>query len=996
MKYFLFYLSFFLNFTLLAQVYPKLSFTENEGLIGNYVRDLLIDKDGLLWIATENGISIYDGAQFINYDQTDGLPSRKIGALAMDKEGSVYVGCSKGGLVKIIKGSILPCVIDHSDKIHHYRKLHYSQKHNTLFVGTENGLYFLKNEKLIPIYYKRDSTDRSIILSICERDDFIFFTVLKGGYQGIYQLFFNPQQPEKSYTKRIYEKGRFYCNIIDHFLIAGEQNKLLKFDLNDLSKAPKSIEVEKDFFVWQIASYQKNKLLVGGLGDGRFKGGIYEYNYQNDQVQKLNIEQNSMTITSLLYHPEFDLIWIGKENDLTAYSRTQFKYLTPDIPEDIIDVCYANNQLYILTDLGIYCNKDGFLKKIVDKETISKTVEREYFNNLKKQGLYFKEQFDINFGSELVKLVVTNNGVFVQTGKGSLSIPDLKTYLPFGFGLFVMKKDQGAYNYVTYYKLFEYESLKTPYRYNIITNINNKFSGIIKMLSENDIYFFLSSENGLLVRKNNQTLTLDSDIKKLENEKWVDMTFSKNRTLWLISDQRMMLVNFNNHFKIEKQFLLEEIGIKGSSVKWINQNNDMLLIACNDGVYEFKSTALKKGDFRPFFYNKWNGYPFINAIHPTIDNHGQIIVHTSNDIIWINQSDPKTMTLKIDIYDLSINGIKKENTFLNNKKLSYKTNHIAFHFRMIQFPSAKNLFYRYKINNEGWIHGNQVDFQSLRTGKYHITLEVFDKAMQQTYYKEFDFQIIPPIWLTVWFWAIIFTIIAFFIVYLFKWRIKIVQHRTEEKTLLRIQNAELQLRSLQIQMNPHFIFNALNSIQYLVLSKNIKETLTYLGKLAGIIRINLEYASEKSILIKDEVEFINNYVHIELLRFKNKFQFKCVCDGIPEHLCMPPMLIQPIIENAIKHGIQNCDYSGLIELNFKIADELLTILITDNGIGRQAASQIETGSQKKHLGLSVIQQRLQLLNDLNHSDKYVIDIIDIQDNEGNTGTQVTISLPLIY
>ena len=306
------------------------------------------------------------------------------------------------------------------------------------------------------------------------------------------------------------------------------------------------------------------------------------------------------------------------------------------------------------------------------------------------------------------------------------------------------------------------------------------------------------------------------------------------------------------------------------------------------------------------------------------------------------------------------------------------------------------MIYRYKINDGNWIKGNQVDFQSLRIGIYHITLEVTDKSTNQKSTQQFQFQILPPFWETLWFRIFILISLSTLIFLLFKWRIKIVQKRSEEKTLLRIQNADLQLRSLQIQMNPHFIFNALNSIQYLVLSKNIKETLTYLGKLAGIIRTNLEFASENSILIKEEIEFLNNYIQIELLRFKNKFQFECKCEEIPDHLKMPPMLIQPIIENAIKHGIQNCDYPGLIKLEFKLKEQLLMITVSDNGIGRYEASKMESGNKKKHLGLSVIQQRLQLLNDLYHTNTHSIQFIDIHDIDNTTGTKVILTLPVNF
>lgn len=996
MRLFILFLLTFFSFSLNAQVSTTLSFTENDGLIGNYIRDLLIDNNGLLWIATENGLSIYDGNQFKNYDQTHGLPSKKTGALAIDKDGSIYVGCSKGGLVKIKNDSISPCVTDKSDKKHNYRKLLYSDFYNTLFVGTENGIFVLHNNKLIPVLYNRDTTERSIILSICARENLIFFNVLKGKSEGIYKLFYNQKSPEKTIAKRIYLKGRFYCNLIDNYLIAGEHNKLLKFDLSDLDKEPQEIEIEKDFFVWNILPYKNHKLLIGGLGDGRFKGGLFEYNIQNDQVEKVSINQNSQSINTLLYHPKFDLIWIGKENELVAFQNTPIEHFTPNIAENIIDICYAHKQLYILTDRGVYLYDKGTFEKIIEKEKISKIIQREYHKHLRKDGIYFKNQFDISLGSELVKLVFTRNQVFVQTGKGSLSIPDLKTYLPFGFGVFNLKSDQGAYNYVNYTDLYYYQSLKQPYVYEIISKKKKIFNGIIKMGTVDDTYLFLSSQYGIFSIYKNQEYTIQNNNPKFENEEWIDMDPFGNGKIWGISDQRLILVSYKSELTIEKQFELEEIGIKGSSIKWIKQRKDQLLIAANDGLYIYKSSSLLNGNIQFVYYNQWNGYPFISADHPQIDENGDIITHTNHDIVWIRNNSFLNKSFHIEIYDVLINNFKKDKSFLKNKKLSYQTNHIAFHFRVVKFPSAKNLIYRYRINNEAWIMGNQVDFQSLRTGLYHITLEVVDKNTNQRYFEKFQFQIVPPFWQTFWFWIIVIIILSVLIFLLFKWRIRSVQKRSEEKTMLSIQNSELQLRSLQIQMNPHFIFNALNSIQYLVLSKNIKETLTYLGKLAVIIRTNLEFASENSILIIEEIEFLNNYIQIELLRFKNKFQFECKCESIPENLCMPPMLVQPIIENAIKHGIQNCDYTGLIQIHFKIHESILTITITDNGIGRKAAQLMDSSTKKKHLGLSVIEKRVNLLNDLHKTNQYTLQIIDLQNNENKTGTQVTLTIPVKY
>ncbi len=994
MRSFLFFFLILFSLSLNAQVSTTLSFTENDGLIGNYVRDLLIDKEGLLWIATENGLSIYDGSQFKNFDQSNGLPTRKTGALAMDQDGGIFVGCSKGGLIKIKNDSITSCVDNQSDKNHSYRKLFYSDYYNTLFVGTENGIFILNNKKLTPILYNQDTTERSIILSICARDNLIFFTVLKGKSEGIYQLFYNQKSPEKSYAKRIYLKGRFYCNLIGNYLIAGEHNKLLKFNLSDLKKEPTKIVVEKDFFVWNIIPYKRNSLLIGGLGDGRFKGGLYEYHIENDQVEKVKIEQNNQTITSLLYQPDFELVWIGKENELVAYQNTISEYLESDFNEIIVDISYFNDLLYVLTESGVSYYSDGILIPLVNKDQITKKIKNEYTKQLKLQGDVYKKNFGFSFGFELTGLTKSNNQLFVQTSKGAISVPDLKTFLPFGFGSFILNKSE-AYSAILYESLLYYQTLSNPIQYKNISEKNRNFRDIFEIIKANNEYYFGSSTQGLSLIYNSEEFTLNQLNSIMDNE-LIDIDKSADQKIWCISNDHLFKVTFNKKPIIESVIEINKLGLKGNSIKWIKEVDEFLYIATNEGIHKFNSNSVFKKNNERLFYNKWNGFPFIAAYHPETDNSGNLFVHTNHEIIWIKNNNLNTKKVVIDVFNVKISEKKIQFSELNNKNLSYDSKHISFQFRVVKLPSANNFIYRFKINDEEWVNGNMIDLQSLRAGKYNVYLEVYNIENNKTTQKNFHFQVLPPFWQTFWFWIIVIIILSTIIFLIFKWRLRRIQKRSEEKTMLRIQNSELQLRSLQIQMNPHFIFNALNSIQYLILSKNIKETLNYLGKLAGIIRTNLEFASENYIPVKEEIEFLNNYLQIESLRFKNKFQFSFVQEALDQNLYMPPMLVQPIIENSIKHGIQNCDYTGHIQIHFKLHESILTITITDNGIGRKAAQLMDSGTKKKHLGLSVIEKRINLLNDLHKTNQYTLQIIDLQDNDNKAGTQVILTIPVKY
>jgi len=223
----------------------------------------------------------------------------------------------------------------------------------------------------------------------------------------------------------------------------------------------------------------------------------------------------------------------------------------------------------------------------------------------------------------------------------------------------------------------------------------------------------------------------------------------------------------------------------------------------------------------------------------------------------------------------------------------------------------------------------------------------------------------------------------------------VVKKQHLEKYRLLRENSELQIRSLQVQMNPHFIFNILNSIQSLIMQSKTKDALQYLGSLGSIIRMNLENVSEEYIPLEEEIRFLKKYIEIEELRFKKKFQIELQND-IPEmNLLVPPMLIQPIIETAIKHGVRGLNDGGLVTVGFTIENENLVVTVEDNGIGRIASNMTKI-EQHQSKGQELIEKRLNLLNEKNKTTANSISITDLEENGQASGTKVIVTLELIW
>ena len=210
------------------------------------------------------------------------------------------------------------------------------------------------------------------------------------------------------------------------------------------------------------------------------------------------------------------------------------------------------------------------------------------------------------------------------------------------------------------------------------------------------------------------------------------------------------------------------------------------------------------------------------------------------------------------------------------------------------------------------------------------------------------------------------------------------------------QLTELQLASLRSQMNPHFIFNALNSIKKFVLTNDAENADVYLGKFSKLIRLILNTTREVNIVLDKEIEMLTLYLELEKLRFGDKFNYIIYIDPplMESTILIPTMIIQPIIENAILHGIMHKEGEGEIQISFFIGDNHIEIDVKDNGVGRKAAASIRMNSERPHnsFGIDVTTARLLALKP-DEKTPSGIEILDIEEDGMPAGTLVKIFIP---
>jgi LytS/YehU family sensor histidine kinase len=211
--------------------------------------------------------------------------------------------------------------------------------------------------------------------------------------------------------------------------------------------------------------------------------------------------------------------------------------------------------------------------------------------------------------------------------------------------------------------------------------------------------------------------------------------------------------------------------------------------------------------------------------------------------------------------------------------------------------------------------------------------------------------------------------------------------------------SEVTQANLRQQMNPHFIFNTLNSIQYYMYQHDKLATNNYLTKFSSLMRKVLENSQHTAVPLRDELDALNLYLELEIIRFKDKFQYSITVDEELDTLLykVPTMLIQPYVENSICHGLIPAENKGVIKIDLKLKDEYISCTIEDNGIGREAAMEKKRKSENNHssLGTQIVTSRLDLVNALYGTSLKTI-YTDLKNDDGESeGTRVEIQIPIL-
>ena len=445
--------------------------------------------------------------------------------------------------------------------------------------------------------------------------------------------------------------------------------------------------------------------------------------------------------------------------------------------------------------------------------------------------------------------------------------------------------------------------------------------------------------------------------------------------------------------------ITEEDGLLNNAIKTFKFDDDKIWVVTNKGLSRITYYDFNANLYSIYNLTKINGLP-TSEINDMEIRDSLIYLATSKGLTYFGYNDLKINDYPPPIYIQNIAINSTDTTIQKNFNLSPKENFISINYKGLCYRSNGDVTYRYKmvgLDNK-WIKTKRAykSFTTLPPGDYKFLVSARNEdGIWSKKPAEISFHIAKPLTSQWWFIVLIIVVIVSVIYILFNLRMKIIHRRNE---LIQDINSYKQ-QILRQQMNPHFIFNTLNSIQYFLLDEDTTSSLTYLAKFAKLMRIILDNSQHTFISIEDEIRGLELYLELESLRFEKSFDYEITIDKDVNsfNYKIPALLLQPYVENSIRHGLLHKKEKGYLKVHIKKHEKALFCLIEDNGIGRKKSEEIKMkkGPMTKSLGSKITEDRINILNSL-YSDEIDVHYHDLKDDQGVPhGTRVEIKLPFV-
>jgi len=892
---------------------------------------------------------------FKNYSVANGLPQSDVTDAVQDAVGYIWFATQGGGIAKF-DGERFKVFNQNNGLISNYVDAFYLQK-DTLFIGTNSGLSRKTNNKITnfntPKINKIAVLNQQLFLATNEgiyHYKYDYVVPVKVNLKIDLSQIIDIKYQNASYwivtTKDVWKvktlnqpKSIQKASLKERNAVITNQQAII----NAISIDTSIKTITKKVFI----DRQQNRWLLTN-GNGVYKSTSNSFSHFN---KANNLAIRNITAT----HYKNDTLWFTDSNRNLFYTdslgvKNSYKnsFKTTAITTD------KNNNLWFGSEnKGVYI----FRKKIDSLQNLSFDIERLYTGN----GLPNNNIKNIHIQNDAVWLVTKNAGI--------------------------LKLDYD----------FENGFVKNISRFN--TNNGIKDLAITTSLLHNNSIWY-ATKNGSLGRVHNNSVTHYSKITK-QNTAISALTFFNKQLyigtlgsgIWnLDTSKNKTLKQLNNSFLSSQNIYQLMLDSKGQL--WVGSEKGL-------DKLEFKNNTISKSTH----YNANDGFTGIETSKNTSikENNGNLWFGTKNGItkytpIIKNEKQLKPVVYfeNIEINNQSFDSIKKKYA-RNVLQLSPVQNHVSFSFKTVDINHPKQIEYRWTLNNEtsSWSTTNTINFANQQSGNYIFSVKSRNARKLESEPRIFHFFIDTPLYKKTWFIWSVSGGLGFIVLIIIASYIQRIQRKNNAKVKkLTLENhlITLEQKALQLQMNPHFIFNVLNGIKAYGNTGNTKELNETISQFASLLRSLLHNSRKEEINLSEEIDALKNYLNLEQQISSVNFEYKIDTSNLNidlEEILIPPMLLQPFVENSIKHGFKNSIKNGNILISFKVVQNLLLCTIIDNGIGFVQSQKSKTNNQHKSVALKVTKDRIKSLSKLSS-----IEIIETKENGMTSGTKVEFQIPL--
>ena len=961
----------------IALNYPYIHYSTKKGLPSNETFCVFQDSRGYIWIGTDRGLVKYDGYKFKTYTTLDGLVDNVVLSINEDSKGNIWYSCLNNVQIGYIDLEMRFHSYEYHENIldlvdyFNLRGIHFDEMYtdgDDIYLMNNRYGCIVVNDKGIKYadlaYYCVPPVGEYAQIKLFNHNNFRFAysTYANSGFVDYrVDLYDEKENYRYSYIKDS-PKNLFPTITFD------KDSMLRIYDGTNYLSVNKDFVVEHTKLKNQCSVFQlnKDKYIYSIYGESDKHGELYYSTSPDVNDPKIKIFDNARVSSAIL--DLNDGVWITTLRKGVLYiPKLSSKYI--EWKEPIESIVPLENNLILKTKNTAFkyvYNSDLIQRKDIvfnPIDAVYKFQKVSFFGYVKKnQDLQLEVKSENIFGIRGVQ-VMSDSLMYLWSNSRCLKIKN--------------------------------EDISTRFFSSMLRNTPIPHKESMYCFKEDSC--ILGTRDGLYLFTSDTILDLNKEERK-----------------------RIRLIDY---FESSKTIVYS---IWGEGITLENSKGEIIKISDNDGLVSNTINSMYMDESETLWLGTNNG---INAI--LLDStSGEYIVNTisqasnnlsSPNVLQIYYQDSILYLgtdLGFDVLDLKLNKeihqsnipIFLDSIEINNKRykeinhsivLSYDSNNLTFHYTAIAFNNLGNVRYRYKLEglSDHWVNTGErnVSFQQISPGNYTFHLQAQNERGEWVSLKESpSFTIEKPYWETWWFRLLIVGIIGY-IIYYYVSNLKREKSLLEDKQILSGELNESRQKALSAQLNPHFVFNSLNSIQNFILTRRTELSSDYLSMFSKLMRFVFENSRKLYVPLSDEVEALRLYLELEQVRHSHKFEYKINIDCIyPDKVYMPSLLVQPIIENAIWHGLlHKKEDDRVLEVNFTSDTEYLYIDVRDNGVGRGGSKPRPKFIKKqKSSGVELTQQRLSLLTQSSGL-KTDFKIVDLFDNNGNqSGTLVRITIPI--